>query len=384
MGFVGERLKTARLYRNMTIQELSEQISVSKQAISQYEKGNIAPKADVVFQLVTKLRFPKDFFFEEISDDMVVGNTFFRALYGSKKLDLETQRIKPLIIFKMYEFLSEYLNLPSIDLPDQNLFDGQSPEECARILRSYWKLTGEPITNVVSLLEKKGIVVSSYKTEKMNIDAYTQIYNTPKGNRYCVVLGDDKNSYVRRNFDAAHELGHIILHEGLKDISEFERSENKEIENEANRFAAEFLLPSKSFYLDLGNATKISSYIDLKKKWKVSIGAMIMRAKHLDRITNQQYQNLYKSLSAKGWRKKEPFDDEWELQKPILFKKSIRILLDHDVLTPVQIVDGLRKHGYPMLSEDIEKLLDLDSGTLSSNLGIVTNDNIVSLKQIKN
>lgn len=298
MGFVGNNLRTARIYRNMTIKELAEEVDVSKQAISQYERGDITPKADVLFRLVTKLQFPRSFFEDEIAEEVQIENTFFRALFSAKKLDLETQRTKTTFVRKIYEFLNDYLNLPQLDLPVRDFVDDRTPEEVAMLLRRYWKIGTEPVIDVVSLLERKGIIISSFATDSMSIDAFTQSYSSATGKTYCIVLGDDKNTYVRRNFDAAHELGHIMLHDGLSDVTEYDRVEMKEIENEANQFAAAFLMPAESFYIDLKNPTRLESYRTLKRKWRVSIGAMVMRAKQLNRINSTQYQNLYKSIKV--------------------------------------------------------------------------------------
>jgi len=114
MNFNGDRLRIARIYRNMTISDLEKEISVTKQAISQYEKGIIAPKSEVLFQLVSVLRFPLDFFTEIDNGTTKVENTFFRSLSGVKKLDLNTEEIKTEIIVRLYNFLNGYLNSPNL------------------------------------------------------------------------------------------------------------------------------------------------------------------------------------------------------------------------------------------------------------------------------
>lgn len=382
MGFVGENLRTARLYRNLTIKELSDRVKVSIQAISQYERGDIAPKANTLYEIVKALKFPKDYFFTEIKKTEIVNNTFFRALFTSKKTDLETQRIKTRYVFRIYNVLNEYLNLPILELPDTKMLKNKTPKETAILLRRFWKLGMEPINDIVSLLEGKGIIVSSFLTESISIDAFTQVYTISNEKQFCVILGNNKKSYVRRNFDAAHELGHILLHSELHDITEFERSENKEIEKQANEFAANFLLPDDAFYDDLINPTKIDSYIKLKAKWKVSIAAMIVRAKDLGRINNKDYQNLYKSLSYKGWRKNEPYDNEWKIQRPQLFKKAIDVLEENDILTGAEFVDELAKHGYYLINSEVESLLDLPVGRLENIEEINSLNNIISIKRI--
>lgn len=381
MNFNGERLRKARIYRNMTISELANNISVTKQAVSQYEKGIISPKPEVLFQLVSALDFPLAFFKEKEKNYTKVENTFFRAQLSTKKLDLATQRVKTEMIVRIYNFLDKYLDLPQLDLPDIEESDINDIEEVACMVRSYWMLDEDPILNMVSLLEKKGIIVSSFATDSQKIDAFTQIHHTNNKQQFCVVLGNDKQSMVRRAFDAAHELGHIILHNKLINVADLSKDEFKKMESEANQFAASFLLPRNAFYSDLDNPTKLDSYLKLKKKWKVSIAAMVMRAKQLGRISSQQYQNLMKQISYRKWRKNEPYDDIWEIQRPQLFKKAIKILIENNVLTGSQLVMELSKDQFTIKPKEIEILLDLEPGTLQESESSEDKGLVLSLKR---
>lgn len=364
MNFSGDRLRTARIYRNMTISDLADKISVSKQAISQYEKELIAPKPEVLFKLVSILEFPMAFFTEQDDVKTKIENTFFRALSSTRTLDLNTQEIKTEIIVRIYNFLSGYLNFPRLDLPNTDQIESSEIEEVASMVRSYWGLSEEPIINMVSLLEKKGMIISSFATETDKIDAFTQIHTINGEQQFCIVLGNDKQSMVRRNFDAAHELGHIILHNKLINIKDLSNDEFKKIESEANQFAASFLMPKNAFFADLTNPTNIDSYLKLKKKWKISIAAMVMRAKQLGRINTTQYQNLMKQISYRKWRKGEPYDDIWEVQRPQLFKKAIKILIENNVLSSNQLMMELSKAKYTIYPKEVEILLDLEPGTL--------------------
>lgn len=364
MQFNGERLKTARLYRNMTISELAEKVSVTKQAISQYENNQTTPKPDVLFQFVSALGFPMGFFTEKDNYKVNINNTFFRALSTAKTIDLNTQEVKTAMIVRIYNFLSKYLNFPVFKLPDIDISEIEDVEEVASLVRSQWGLGEQPIINMVSLLEKEGIIVSSLSIDNKKIDAFTQVHLLNGIQQFCVVLSNDKQSMVRRNFDAAHELGHIILHNKLINIKDLSPEEFKKMENEANQFAAAFLLPKNRFFAELLNPTSLDTYLQLKKKWKVSIAAMVMRAKQLGRINNTQYQALMKQISYRRWREGEPYDDVWELQRPILFKRAISILKENDVLTGQQLLHELSKDSFTINGEEVEKLLDLDKGTI--------------------
>lgn len=381
MNFNGDRLRIARIYRNMTISDLDKKISVTKQAISQYEKGIIAPKSEVLFQLVSVLRFPLDFFTEIDNGTTKVENTFFRSLSGVKKLDLYTEGIKTEIIVRLYNFLSGYVKFPKLELPTIDYKDAIDIEEVTIMLRGFWGLNNDPIVNIVDLLEKNGIIVSSLATGSTKIDAFTQIHRINGHHQFCVVLGNDKQSMVRRNFDAAHELGHIILHSKLSNIKELSNEEFKELEVEANQFAASFLLPKNNFFADLVNPTNLEAYLQLKKKWRVSVSAMVMRAKQLGRVSSLQYKNLMKLISYKKWGKVEPYDDVWEIQRPQLFRKAIKILKENNVLTGQQLMIELSKYKFTINVEEVEVLLDLDHGTLVEKRSENDKELILSIKR---
>ena len=381
MNFNGDRLRIARIYRNMTISDLEKMIGVTKQAISQYEKGIIAPKSEVLFQLVSVLRFPLDFFTEIDNGTTKVENTFFRSLSGVKKLDLNTEEIKTEIIVRLYNFLNIYLKFPKLELPTIDYKNAIDIEDVTLMLRGFWGLNNDPIVNIVDLLEKNGIIVSSFATDSTKIDAFTQIHRISDHHQFCVVLGNEKQSMVSRNFDAAHELGHIILHSKLSNIKDLSNAEFKQLEVEANLFAASFLLPKNAFFADLVNPTNLEAYLQLKKKWKVSVSTMVIRAKQLGRVSSLQYKNLMKLISYKKWGKVEPYDDVWKIQRPQLFRKAIKMLKENNVLTGQQLMIELSKHKFTINVEEVEVLLDLDPGTLVEKRSEKDKELILSIKR---
>ena len=322
------------------------------------------------FKIITTLRFPKDFFYKKDNlNNLLIENTFFRALSTTKKIDLQTQEEKTKIIVYIYNFLSNYFNYPELSLPEIDvnidLENRNNIEDIAIKVRNYWKLGEKPIENMVNLLENKGIIVSTLNINNKKIDAFTQVHRVNNVNKYCVVLSNDKQSVARRNFDAAHELGHIILHSNIEKLDELTSEEQRKLEEQANFFAASFLLPKNEFFNDLIQPLNLEYYKELKKKWKVSIAAMVMRARQLGRINNSQYVEVVKTMNYRKWKTREPLDNKWKLQQTILFKKSIEMLKNNKILTGSQFVYEIGKSGIPMYANDLEELLDLEKGTLS-------------------
>ena len=227
-------------------------------------------------------------------------------------------------------------------------------------------------------MEKNGFKITSFDTENSKIDAFTQMQKVNNEVKYFIALGNDKNSAVRRHFDLAHELGHIMLHEWVEDTSTISREEYKKIENQANEFAGAFLLPRRGFLNDLIYPNNLDSYVELKQKWKVSIGAMLIRAYKLNAITYNQYQYMIKQASKRGWRTCEPLDDKIPLSKPVLAKKALEMLIENNILTKPQVVEKIHNSGISISREEIEFLLGLENDMLKEENN---NTNIISIKK---
>lgn len=95
---------------------------------------------------------------------------------------------------------------------------------------------------------------------------------------------EESHSQPRKNFTIAHELGHYCLHQDVSDTFEdkiFLRSNSIDLyESQANKFAAELLMPRDIFMKiikeDINTIEKISEYFN------VSTLAVRVRAKQLN------------------------------------------------------------------------------------------------------
>lgn len=384
INFNGERLKFARIYRGLTISELAVKIGVSKQMISKYENNKSVPTFETLLCIVDVLDFPKDYFFEEDLIKPKVGNTYFRSLFSTSKKDqlMQTYRIK--LLFSIRHLLEKYVDFPELDIPEIDESHLNDIEYVSKQLREYWGLSDEPIPNMVRLLEKKGFIVTTSMTNTPGIDAFSQKQEFDGKDYYFIILGDDKGSAVRRQFDAAHELGHIILHDPYLDLSEVDKDHFRDIEREANEFAAAFLLPKDAFARDIvDHPVDLDNYLYLKRKWKVSVSAMTVRAYKIGAINQSQYQYLQRKISQQNWRKKEPLDDTIKSASPVAMKKAIELLIDNNILSGYDIIKKLkREYNISLQPKEVETLLNLKPGLLAPVK--VETDNIVNIKDYLN
>lgn len=362
--FNGERLKAARRFNKLTLAELAEKVNVSKQMLSKYEKDLSQPSAEVIMQLESSLGFPRKFFYEKSMYSNSIGNTYFRSLSKATKKDIEAQKLRVDFLEPIFKLIDDYIELPSANVPTFNA--DVDIEEAAKKLREEWNLGNGPIKNIVELLEVNGLIVSTSKMNIQEIDAYTQTRKINNRNVYFVILGNDKGSYFRRQFDGAHELGHIVLHEPNLDISTLTSEQEKQIEAEANQFASAFLLPEETFTRDVSiMPTNLEHYLFLKKKWHVSVGAMVRRAYSLNLITSAQYTTLQRKMSTKGWRTLEPYDENYSPTKPVLLSEAIKVLLDNNIFNGVTLLTTLADQYELSIHPDMfENLIGLANGTL--------------------
>ena len=384
-SFNGQRLRQARLYNGLSINELADMLSVTKQAISQYETQNVTPEFEKMRIITEKLNFPSSYFFQEDIYEVNTKTTYFRALLSANKNARLQQQIKLKHLAIIYQVLSKYLEFPPLNIPKIEYENNLDFEQIALDLRNYWGIGEKPIDNISNLLERNGIIVASYPVNQDNIDAYSQKIKVEGSDRYIVVLSNDKNLAARSNFDAAHELGHILLHDWNIDLEELSREDFKQQEREANYFAAAFLLPKNAFLRDISLYPRdLKYYIELKKKWKVSISAMLIRANCLGVITDNQYQYLMKQMATNNWRKHEPLDDILIKQEPVLLNKSIEILLQNKIFNAKEFMEELAENKLSMKPEEVEMLLNLDKGRLYYENTIDVSADIIKIKSFYN
>lgn len=379
--FNGDRLKTARIYRSMTLAELGKSLDLSKQTLSLYENNKGNPDFSTVIKLSKTLHFPINYFFQEKNINITSGTTYFRSLSSTSKKSRSAEITKVEFIGALYEALYNYiefpvLNLPKININSQNLKD-EEIENVAIKLREFWNLGYDPINDLQYTLEENGLIVTGMNVADQKIDAYSQVVNIDGIENYIIVLSVGNKGKARINFDLAHELGHILLHPWTEDIETLSNDEFKDRERQANKFASSLLLPEETFSKDCSRyPTELEYYIRLKKKWGVSIQAMLYRACDLDIISNNQFQYLMRQISSKGWRKKEPGDTPHVLNENI-FKMGIELLLDNNY-TKQDVTNIFEKSSINLFSDEIEELLNLPSKYL--NIDDKPKNNIIELK----
>lgn len=371
-GFVGERLTEAREARGiMTKSALADLLGVSVNAISQYENNVCKPRHEMVTQITKQLRIKEAFFFKPLFHK-IVNPVFWRSRHAATKSSrVVAERKLNWAKAIAEEYLKTYLDLPAIHIPtrdvlsipnDPKFLKDQDIERIAMQLRQFWELGTMPIPDMTVLLENNGILITYGDLESGKLDAFSNV--SEFDGSFHVFLGTDSSTAVRSRFDAAHELGHLILHSHLskKYLDDKGTKKHSLIEGQAYRFASAFLMPADSFRADVW-MTSLEALLSLKERWKVSVGAMIMRCSQLGIVQEDQTRRLWINYNRR-WKNAEPKDDKIPFESPQLMKQCFDMLIESKLKTKAQIL-----HELPFSQRDIETLMNLPEGYLSDDFG---------------
>lgn len=365
----GKRLKEARLFNHLTMSALADQIGVSKQAISKYEHNKIEISSAVFQKIVQVLNFPLYFFtdFEKVpyQDD----GTFYRSRLTATQSEKQPSKTYKKAAAYLRDYFENYIDFPELDT---KLELEESPENAANELRRIWNLDDQPISDIVDLMERHGLIIVNVDFNSNKIDARSGYVEIGERQYYIVLVNGKKQNFFRDQFTLAHELGHYAMHAKLYYPQEDLLGQDyRTIENEANQFASAFLMPKESFESDLtkNGFINIDTFINLKSKWNVSIAAMVHRAHDLQLIDDKEYIKLQKQISYRGWRTKEIMDDEKIMSKPKALNQAFELLEEHDVVHPKDLNDKLREmYGIVFPNEILSQILGIDLDKFRSSI----------------
>ena len=315
----------ARDSEKLTQTDLAQMIGVKQGTISKYEAGIMEPPDDFVDELSEKLGFEIDFFFQTGRPyGMPPFHYRRRKKLGAKALakmiaEMNIRRMHLAILVRSYQPHSNGF-IPEIDRDEYRGGHGRefTVEDAARQVRESWMVPEGPIENVTALLEDNGGVVIPCNFDSDLIDAVSQrIDGMP------VLFFVNMNASADRiRYTLCHELGHMVLHTTTI-------LDDDEMEAEADRFAAAFLLPEREFRRHV-KRFDLRQVANLKRYWKVSMAAIAMRAFSLNLITPHQKKMFFIQMSKLGYRKSEPYEPAKE--KPQKIRHTLtyfRTVLDY-------------------------------------------------------
>lgn len=288
-------LMLAREARGLTQLELADLAGINRSNISRFEQDEMGFSDDVLIKLIEALKFPEHFFMQ---NEEVLPPALYRRRdkVPAKVLSYIDANLN---IYRLnMQRLFEAMKLEAKEIPLLPVSENGTPAGIAQKLRKVWNMPKGEVANVIDLIESHGIMTLAVDFKTDRVDSRSILIS----NKYPVIFYNKALLGDRLRFTLAHELGHIVMHtrQALLSI--------EEVGHEANLFAAEFLMPEKEIQADFNENINLDLLARLKKKWKVSMQAILYRANDLNMLTDNQKRYIIGQFNALKIRRREPVE----------------------------------------------------------------------------
>lgn len=344
-AFDRARLRQARELRLRTQASLAKDSdgAFTAAAVSFWESGQNKPTPEALVVVADLLEVPIEFFALDARDTATDTGAFFRSLRSTPVGERRRARARVQLVHRLLAVLDEHVELPELQVRPIPLSRDATPDEIEAVaaqLREALGVPVGPIANVVNLLERNGVAVIRLGAVHAKIDAFS----VPFPHRPVIALGDVKQDKARSRMDAAHELIHVACHRPNEEPT-------VQIEKQATRAGSAFLMPRAELLSDL-RAERLSwpRLGELKVKWMTSIQAIVARAHTIGFISDSEYTQLAKTMSARGWRK--PNAEPVRLGLP----EQPTLLMNAIVASGLDVSDLATEAALPV--DDIRELLE--------------------------
>lgn len=322
-----DMVRLAREFRRLTQTALAERLRITQAAISQIESGVQKDVSDELLTALSKeLKFPESFFFAE-THMTSIGSS---ALYYRKRQKLSAGDLRwaqALInVLRIHlDRLLQSVNLNTrLPLPQYDMDDLGSASSGARKLRQTWKLPTGPVTDLTDLVERAGVFVIPCDFGTRHLDG-TSLWLAE-----CapIIFINKDLPADRYRWTLAHELGHLVLHPEPRDTQE----------SEADEFASELLMPHSDIRPYFRQRLSMQAFATMKHYWKVSMAALVRRARDLNAINEHQYRYYNMHLRKQGFP--EPY--QFQKESPKAWKELLEFYRDELQYTKQDIVAMLQ------------------------------------------
>lgn len=304
-------LRLARESRELTQAQLAERLGVRQSKVSKMEAGLLPVSHNEVLALAQILDYGDALFYWQ---DKVYGYASHEMFHRRRQragvrtlarihaqLNIREMQLDRLLRGAELDSTHDFAHFD----PDE--FDGDV-ERIAASVRAAWKLPRGPIVNVVESIEGAGGIIIPHDFQTIHVDAVSQwLPHLPP-----VFFVNTRAPVDRLRLTLCHEVGHVVMHRTLV----------PEAEEEAMRFAAEFLMPADDIGHQLYDIS-LPQLADLKMYWKVSMAALLVRARTLGTISDRQYRRFWMRMSQLGFNKKEPVD--LAAEEPRTFRDLLKV-----------------------------------------------------------
>jgi Zn-dependent peptidase ImmA (M78 family)/DNA-binding XRE family transcriptional regulator len=347
---IADRIKLARRKAGLSLRDLSAAMDdlVTAQAIGKYERGEDVPSPRVLAALAKALGVSQIYLLD--TQGIELTGVRFRTKANTTVRDRAQVESEVLGWIERYLQIELTLYLDSakwqcpIDPPRQ-LHEVNDAEQLAKDVREEWKLGIDPVPNMTELLEEKGLKVLTVPLP-LHVSGFTCLVGRGEHQpEIPVIVVNNQFSLERRRLTLAHELAHRLI--------EVDSLNNKDEEKAATLFAGAFLMPREHLLRDVGkhrNALGYKELIDLKRLYRVSGAALLMRLRQLNVISESTLIYIFQT-TARGWRTQEPeeLEDEkvrGQLEQALRFERLCYRALAEELIPLAKAAELLQLPAY--------------------------------------
>lgn len=321
--FYGDKLRLARLLAGLSLDELGGHVATSRQFVHQLETGAKEPTDEMLDALAAALAVMPAFFKMPATNPVREEDCHFRRLATAPRSLVAQTVARGTALEVLVDALEGQVRMPIVDFPEEaRPASLDAIERTAENARRHWGLGLDgPITSMMRVVENAGAVVAHFDDLTDRIDALSMARRRP-----IIVRSTAKAAGARLRFDLAHEVAHLIMHQGIV-------TGDSVTEGEAHRFAGAFLIPRTAFAREFPRSRRTldwNALFTMKLRWKVSVRAIVRRAFDLGLIDAAQYRTANIQLVKTGQAKAEHHDERIAVEEPELLRAAINWISNRD------------------------------------------------------
>lgn len=313
-----DKITLARESRGLTQTELAQRLNISQGQVSKIELGAMQVSPDVLARMSAVLNYPEELFSQT---DTVYGagpNDRYHRKRQSTSVGL-MKKIYAQINLRRMQIVRLLRSVPLApsQIPKYPIEDAPGSEvEIAAMVRAAWHLPFGPIANLTNVVERAGAIIVPCNFETPQVDAISQwIPEHPP-----MLFVNIATARSRYRMTLAHEIAHLVLH----------AIPNEEMEDQANRFASELLMPARDIRPDLSSLAScrraddvLSKLVELKMIWRVSIQGLLTKLSDLGILSSSLVTSTWKRLAQLGYRKREPYEEKIPAESPSTLREIV-------------------------------------------------------------
>jgi Zn-dependent peptidase ImmA (M78 family)/transcriptional regulator with XRE-family HTH domain len=308
-----ERLRRAREMRGLTQADLARAVEIDQSHVACLESGTRQPSGPVLDAVARILELPSSYFRQPVRARLSGGGLRYRV-----KADVGKRAVTRIVgeaehLVDIVLNLSDKVNLVQVRLRAS----AKSPIEAARELRQQMGVGPHtPLPHLIRRFEKLGGIVVVVEAVA-GFDGFAEW--SARNHSLPIIVISDGAPPDRLRMNIAHELAHLVLHrEAIVP--------NKVAENQAFEFARELLTPSEGIKRGLQLAgTDLTALTELKRRWGVSIQALVRCGHDLSVFSDRQYRSLSTRINKLGWKYEEPNAAVHWQERPLAVRKMAEV-----------------------------------------------------------